>query len=361
MGTKRAMLEALADGPVSGPDLAAQIGVSRAAVWKAVESLRDAGFSIDGSSEGYVVRATPAYGGAAIRYGLDAPFRVEYHDQLGSTNERARELAIAGDSNVAIIADEQTTGRGRLGREWFAPPGGIWVSALQRPDIPPAHAPVFTLAAAVATTQVCREAGVNAHIKWPNDVLVGECDPEAGRPLESREMGADKPSRSARGTPRSGRKLAGILTEMEGEADRVSWLVVGIGVNANIDAAKLPADATSLRAEAADIDRRRFLQRLLERFTTLCEDTAAVIPAWREYASTLGTRVRIDTGVSTHPNSTQATDSHSEEPSPQSTDHTVEGRAVDIEFPGTLVVDTGSEFTRVHAGDCQHLRPDHRT
>lgn len=358
MDTRRAVLEALADGPVSGPDLAARMDVSRAAVWKAVESLRDAGFSIDGGSEGYAVQDTPPYGGPAIAYDLDAPFTIDYHDQLGSTNERARKLASAGDSNVAVIADEQTTGRGRLGREWSAPSGGIWLSALQRPDVSPAHAPAFTLAAAVATTQLCREAGVHAHIKWPNDVIVGEYDDDDGQTHRSRKMQTTNSGEAVSDTPRSGRKLAGILTEMEGEADRVSWLVVGIGVNANIDAEVLPADATSIRHEAEDIDRRRFLQALLEQFAELCEDLEAVIPAWREYASTLGSRVRIDTSISTRTDPDRATDTPSEETTSRSPSHTVVGRAVDIEFPGTLVIDTGSGLQRVHTGDCQHLRPN---
>ncbi len=119
-----------------------------------------------------------------------------------------------------------------------SPSGGIWLSVLFRPDVPMAHAPVFTLAAAVAVTRAAREAGVEAGIKWPNDVLVRHDD--------------------------AARKLAGILTEMEGEADRVSWVVVGIGVNANVDPADLPDEATdeSLAERGEPVDRRLFTQRL---------------------------------------------------------------------------------------------------
>jgi len=134
---------------------------------------------------------------------------------------------------------------------------------------------------------------------------------------------------------RGGQKLAGILTEMEGEADRVSWLVVGIGVNANIDATALPAGATTLRAErGSDVDRRVFVQRLLESLDDLLADPEAVLDRWREYSSTLGQDVRIEL-----PN------------------RVIEGRAVDIQFPGGLVVETETGQEVVHAGDCEHLRP----
>lgn len=329
--TRRALLEALSAGPVGGPDLAERLGVSRAAVWKQVEALREEGFDVESTDDGYVVSTVPTYGAAAVEFGLDAPVTVEYHDSIGSTNDRARELAREGAADVAVVADEQTGGRGRLAREWSAPAGGVWLSLLLRPTRPPAHAPIYTLAAAVATTRAAREAGVDAGIKWPNDVLASDGD------------GADG---------RNGAKLAGILTEMEGEADRVSWLVVGVGVNANIDTAALPPGATSVRAEAgrnvergtsasqrsktagdADVDRRVFVQRLLEEFYDLLDDPDAVLPAWREHALTLGRRVRVETAGGV-----------------------VEGVAEDIEFPGTLAVRTDEGVETVHAGDCEHLR-----
>ncbi|MFW6318508.1 MAG: biotin--[acetyl-CoA-carboxylase] ligase, partial [Halorubrum sp.] len=126
-------------------------------------------------------------------------------------------------------------------------------------------------------------------------------------------------------------------TEMEGEADRVSWLVVGVGVNANVDPETLPAGATSLRAElGADVDRRRVAATLVERYAALAETadrSDRILMAWRDRASTLGRRVRVET--STGP---------------------VVGTAVDVESPGALVVDTGDGTRRVHAGDCEHLR-----
>jgi BirA family biotin operon repressor/biotin-[acetyl-CoA-carboxylase] ligase len=305
--TRRDVLAALADGPVSGPELADELGCSRAAVWKHVEALREAGFEIESGADGYTLAAVPEFGGPAVEFGLEAPYDVEYHDSVPSTNDRTRELASEGREDVVVLADEQTGGKGRLDRAWASPSGGVWLSILLRPDVPPAQAPLFTLAAAVATARAARETGVDAVIKWPNDVLV------AG----------------------SEHKLAGVLTEMGGEADRLTWLVVGVGVNANVDPAAIPDEAaTSIRAEVGDVDRRAFTQRLVEEFHTLRSDPDAILPAWREYATTLGHRVRVETPGGD-----------------------VVGEAVDVTFPGSLVVETAEGRAEVTAGDCEHLRP----
>jgi BirA family biotin operon repressor/biotin-[acetyl-CoA-carboxylase] ligase len=323
--TRRALLDELASGPVSGPTLADRLGVSRAAVWKQVEALRQEGFGIESTDAGYVVTAVPEFGAAAVEYGLDAAYTVEYHDSIGSTNDRGRELATAGETDVVVLADEQTGSRGRLRRAWSAPSGGIWLSVVFQPDRPPAHAPIYTLAAAVATARAAREAGVDASIKWPNDVIVNT----ANHSLSDESDGG-----LVDDAPRGGRKLAGILTEMQGEADRVSWLIVGVGVNANVDADALPAGATSVRAEAGDVERRLFVQRFLEGFSYLRDAPGSVLDAWRDHADTLGRRVRVETAT-----------------------ETIEGEAVDVAFPGALVVRTENGTRTVHAGDCEHLRP----
>ncbi|MEF8914107.1 biotin--[acetyl-CoA-carboxylase] ligase [Natronomonas sp.] len=304
--TRERVLDALAEGPVSGPKLAAELDISRAAVWKHVEALRQAGFDIESHEDGYVLTAVPEFGGAAVEFGLEAPFEVEYHDSIGSTNDRARELAAAGAEDVVVLADEQTGARGRLDREYSSPSGGVWVSLVCRPALPPAQVPIYTLAAAVATAEALRGVGVDAGIKWPNDVLV-----------EGSEA-----------------KIVGILTEMEGEADRVSWVVVGIGINANIDGDAVPQEATTIREQVGDVDRAELTRHLLERFDELRNDPESVLPAWRELSLTLGKRVRVETPAGE-----------------------VVGEAVDVEFPGTLVVETEDGEKRVSAGDCEHLRP----
>jgi BirA family biotin operon repressor/biotin-[acetyl-CoA-carboxylase] ligase len=305
--TRRALLGALHEGPASGPELAERLGVSRAAVWKHIEALRDAGFEI-GGGDGYRVESVPDYGAAAVAYGLDAPFEIEYHDAIDSTNRRARELAAAGAADTAVLAAEQTGGRGRLEREWDSPEGGLWTSLVLRPDLPPARVSLLTLAAAVAVTDAAREAGVDARIKWPNDVIVPGADGD--------------------------RKLAGVLTELRGEADRAAWAVVGCGVNVNVDAADLPEGATSVRAAAGDVPLRAFCQRVFERFHELRSDPDGIVEAWRERAATLGREVRVETGTGE-----------------------VVGEAIDVTDAGALVVRTEGGERTVHAGDCEHLRP----
>ncbi len=237
-------------------------------------------------------------------------YAVEYHDSIDSTNRRARELASTGARDILVLADRQTGGRGRLDREWSSPSGGLWCSLLFRPDRPVARMPLLTLAAAVATTRAVRTVGVDAGIKWPNDLLV------------------------------DGRKLAGILTESGGERRREPWVVVGIGVNANVARTALPEGATSLRevrasnGEQRSVDRNRLIRRLIEEFDAVRTSDDEILDAWREHAVTLGQHVRVET-----PNGT------------------VVGDAVDVESPGALVVRTDEGRTRIHAGDCEHLRP----
>jgi len=308
--TRRAILEELAAGAVTGPALADRLGVSRAAVWKHVEALREAGFDVRSGDDGYELVDVPAYGAMAVEFGLDAPYEIAFHERLDSTNAVARERAAAGASNLVVLANEQTGGRGRRERSWDSPSGGVWASIVVRPDVPPARVPLLTLAAAVAVTEAVRAVGVDAAIKWPNDVIV-------------------------HGTgERGGRKLAGVLTEMAGESSRVSWVVVGIGVNANVRAADLPSDATSVSAETGAVDRRDLVQAILERFAARAADLDAVLPAWNEHAATLGQHVRVETPT-----------------------ETFEGDAVDVTETGALVVDSDGQRRTVHAGDCEHLRP----
>lgn len=322
MAVRKTILDALAAGPISGPELASQLDISRAGVWKRIEELRESGFEIESTEGGYEVVSVPEFGGPAIEHGLDAPYEVEYHDAISSTNARARELAVAGESNIVVLADEQTAGRGRLDRTWSAPSGGIYMSFVLRPEITPMEAPLLTLAAAVATTRALREAGVEAGIKWPNDILVSE-DTRASR-TDSDDVLLEL----------TGEKLVGILTEMEGEADRVSWVVCGIGVNANVEGEELPEGATSVREQVGDIDRRPFVQRVIEGFESIRSDPDAILEAWRKHAITLGRRVRVET--------------------PRGA---IVGEAIDIESPGQLVIESSEEVIRVHAGDCEHLRP----
>lgn len=303
--TKHAILERLLAGPVPGPDLAAELGVTRAAVWKHVEELREEGVDIEGGSGGYAVRGLPEYGWAALTAAVPDPYTVIYEPALASTNDVAKELAASGELDVLVAADEQPGGRGRLGREWVGPPGGVYASLLFRPDRGPADAPFLTIAAGAAVADGLVECGLEPGIKWPNDVLVG------------------------------GNKVAGILTEMEAEADRIRWVVLGLGINANVPDESLPDRATSLASVCgAAVERAPLLGDILSRFETYRRNPDRTLTAWRENAITLGQAVRADTPHGP-----------------------ITGTAVDIDPSGALEVETADGIERVHAGDCEHLRP----
>lgn len=206
-----------AGGRVSGAVLARRLGLSRAAVHKRIQTLRRRGYAIDGASRlGYRLDAAPdIFDPAAIRLAWVHPLHKE---STASTQDDAKALALAGaPEGTLVVADRQSAGRGRLGRVWSSPAGGLWFSLVLRPKIRPEAAPALALVAALALARAVKRFGVEARLKWPNDVWVGE------------------------------KKLAGLLTEMSAESDRVHWLVLGVGVNvANPPPAEARTPAVSL-------------------------------------------------------------------------------------------------------------------
>lgn len=298
----RPLLDALAAGPASARALAEELGLALPQVEEAVGRLRRAGFEIEHTDGTYEVRSVPAYG-LGVAYGLEAPFAIEYHRQIGSTNDRARELAEAGEADVVVLADEQSGGRGRRGRAWWSPVGGVWLSVLLRPELDATRAGLLALLGATAVAEAV-PAGVMATIKWPNDVLVGD------------------------------RKLAGVLVETEIAAGRIEWAAVGIGVNADVVSTELPPGATSLREHIGTVDRGEFVRNLLVAVDHLRADPDRIPERWCRHAGTLGRRVRVKTP-----------------------DGEVVGEALDVDGSGALLVDTGSNVTRVTVGECEHLRP----
>ena len=275
------VLAAADGGWVSGAEISRRLGVSRTAIWKQVEALRLLGYQVEAAPRrGYRLVSRPDVltpeevlaGLATRRLGRV----VEYREAVGSTNDLAKEMARQGaPEGLLVLAEQQTAGRGRMGRSWSTPPGtAIAMSLVLRPDLPPHEAPRITLAAAVAVAEAVREAaGVPAGIKWPNDVQVG------------------------------GRKLCGILTEMEAEIDRVAFVVVGIGLNVTLRREQMdPAfreTATSLALEGArPVRRAALVQAILARFEAAYDELLGgrfglVLDRWRALSVTLGQSVRV--------------------------------------------------------------------
>ena len=309
---RTAILKRLLTGTTSGPELASSLGVTRAAVWKHIEQLRHDGVRIDATATGYELIAIGGVSSATLTAGAEFDWEVVYAPQLESTNVRARAIIDDGGADCAIVTDEQTAARGRRGRSWTAPVGGIWLSVIHTPTLGTHTLPLYTLAAAVAVTELLRDLGVNPQIKWPNDIEI--TDSPAG-------------------------KVAGILSEHHGELDGAGRLIIGIGVNLNLAPEQLPAEATTVSAIVGACDRRRATQQLLERLQAWIRTlegaggTTAITSRWREDAVTLGRRVAVELPA-----------------------ERVEGHAVDITENGALVVETLAGRRQVTAGDCVHLR-----
>ena len=232
-------LRAAGDGTVSGAELSQQLRVSRAAVWAHIQDLRSLGYDIPASPHlGYRLLNAPDVLHADDLISRLAGTNVVGRDirvfqETTSTNDVIERLARDGvKEGVVVFAESQTKGRGRLGRQWVSPAkSGLWFSLLLRPALRPQEATQLTVASATALRRAIElHTGLQAEIKWPNDILV------------------------------QGKKVAGILTELSAELDRVKHIVLGIGVNVNLDPGDFPTEmrrlATSLQAELGKPVRR---------------------------------------------------------------------------------------------------------
>ena len=306
----------------SGEALSSKLGLSRTAVWKHVEALRGKGYRIEAiPARGYRLVEVPdrltQLELAPLLATHDLGRTIHFHETLASTNELAFRLAHDGaEHGEVVVTEQQTAGKGRRGRTWVSPPGlNLYFSAILRPELPPQRAPELTLVAAVALTEVLREAGAEASIKWPNDVQI------------------------------DGRKVAGILTELSAEPERVHFVVVGIGVNLNAQPEHFPEDlratATSLAmARGQRVPRALLAASLwnrLEEWLDLHQEVGfdAVRQRWKELSSTLGQDVLVRTDR-----------------------REFRGLAEDIDTSGALLVRTeDGSVERVLAGDVERLRP----
>ena len=219
-----------ADGYISGQELCNRFGVSRTAVWKAINQLKEAGYEIEAQqNKGYRLMAAPdLMTEAEIKSLLHTDWvakEVLYFDTIDSTNTKAQELAEKGyPSGTLVVADKQESGKGRRGRSWVSPSGtGIFMTLMIKPDINPNNASMLTLVAALSVAKaITSVTGEEAMIKWPNDIVV------------------------------NGKKVCGILTEMNAQFDYINHIVVGIGINVHNESfpEEISQMASSLMIEA---------------------------------------------------------------------------------------------------------------
>jgi len=309
-------------GFLSGEEISRRLKVSRTAVWKRMKRLKTLGYEIKASTRsGYrLIQSPDLLTPSEIRPFLKTKWMgktIHHFHTLDSTNSKAYQLALDGaEEGEVVISESQEKGRGRLGRQWFSPPFlNLYLSVILRPKIPPHQASLITLMAAVATADAIQKfSGLLPLIKWPNDILLRD------------------------------RKIAGLLNEIHSEMDRIHFVILGIGVNLNLDKRKFSkefgAGATSLKIEMGQaISRKIFLQTLLqelEKWYTIFmkEGSAHILKAWRDRAHIKGRRVKVT-----------------------SFGKALTGVAVDIDSDGALILETaGGKRERVVAGDIEYRK-----
>lgn len=290
---------------VSGEMLSVRLGISRVSVWKHIKKLQEVGYNIEATPKGYVFISAPD---ALYPWEFgEKKHNIHYFDEVDSTMDIARELARKQCPHFSVvIAGRQKKGRGRLKRNWLSSEGGLYFTIVVRPKISPVLSLRVNFAASMILAQTLRNMfNINAMVKWPNDVLV------------------------------DGKKISGILSEMEAEIDRVSFISIGIGINVNNDPTPYEPMATSLKKILGkEIPRIEVLKVFLHHFEDALndEDFDHVVSEWKRYTETLNRHVRI---VTTHEVS--------------------EGLAVDVDDNGALILklEDGS-VKKIIYGDCFH-------
>jgi BirA family biotin operon repressor/biotin-[acetyl-CoA-carboxylase] ligase len=305
---------------LSGEEISHRLKVSRTAVWKRINRLRNLGYKIEASTRsGYrLIQSPDLLTPLEIKSILKTKWvggKIHHFHSLDSTNSKAYQLALNGaEEGEVVIAESQEKGRGRLGRHWFSPPFlNLYLSVILRPKISPHGASLITLMAAVATANAIQKfSGLIPLIKWPNDILLRD------------------------------RKVAGLLNEIHSEMDQIHFVILGMGVNLNMEEQMFPREvrpvATSLKIEMGEtISRKIFLQFLLselERWYTifLRKGSAVILKAWRDWADIKGRRVKVT-----------------------SFGEAIAGTAIDVDSDGALILETiDGRRKRIVAGDIEY-------
>lgn len=316
------LLRKSGERPLSGEEISRQLEVSRTAIWKHIQTLKNEGYDIESvPKKGYILKESPnRLFPQEILSRLQTRWlghNICYRDSIDSTNTLAKGLANEGCPNgLVVVAEEQGAGKGRLSRGWISPYAkGIWFSVVLKPPFLPQEASKCTLLAAVAVVKAVNKiAGVHAAIKWPNDILL------------------------------MGRKLVGILTEMNAEFGHINYVVIGTGINTNATPDDYPEDVKEIAVSVADAATEQFtrvdlLCDILKNMEDLYEKAlldgfAPILEEWRKYSCTLGQEVKV-----------------------MAPDCTYFGKAEDIDEDGLLIVrKVDGTLEKVMAGDVS-IRP----
>ncbi|GAB6056059.1 biotin--[acetyl-CoA-carboxylase] ligase [Methanobacterium alkalithermotolerans] len=302
-------------------ELASNLDISPEEVETNIDKLKELGYQFDFSSNlGYRLKeSSTLLLPFEIKRDLETKYigrEIHYFSEVDSTNNMAKKLAEKGaEEGTMVIAETQSRGRGRRGKKWISPEGGIWMSTILRPHIPPADAPKLTLMTGVAVAKTLKkEFGLDVGIKWPNDILIGN------------------------------KKVCGILTEANAKFNTVDYVVVGIGIDANVDTKIFPSEvvhlATSLKKELEEeIDRVKLVQSLSKIFEETYEEFKSgnfpdILNDWRNLSTTIGSYVEVRKRLG----------------------KIVRGEAIGITNTGALILELDDNTLRkVISGECIHI------
>ena len=263
---------------ISGEELSKKLGISRTAIWKHIRILRSQGYNIESvNKKGYrlVDEPTDLLNPQNIYRNLKTKFigkNILHFETIDSTNDYAKKIGNELRDGSVIISEEQTKGKGRLGRVWESKAGeGIWMSIILKPNIIPNKAPFITLIAGASIVKALNILGVDAKIKWPNDITINN------------------------------KKLSGILTELSAEIERVNYIVVGIGMNVKDTdfEEELQDKATSLYKENYNVSRIDIVKEILCQFEKLYldyiekDDKKEVLDICRQYSAIINKEIYV--------------------------------------------------------------------
>ena len=320
--TKRKILKTLyekKDEYVPVELLVNETGKSQREVENEFDTLEDEGYIINHSKLGYRLIKTP---NLLLPYEVKKDLKtnfighdIHYFKEVDSTNDVARYLAEEGaEEGTVVVAEVQNRGKGRRGKTWISPPGGVWMSIILRPDILPSRAPLITLVTGVAVAETLKEElNLDVGIKWPNDILIGS------------------------------KKVCGILTEVNASINKINYLVVGIGIDMNVEIPMFPPDlqkdATSLKNELnTEINGAMLVQKFLLKFEDLYNQFEEgkfpeILDKWRGLSKTIGSKVEVRTRGKT-----------------------VRGEAVGINKDGILILELeDGSLRKMISGECLHI------
>jgi len=305
---------------LSGEYISNILGISRTAVWKNINTLKDTGYQIESSSKlGHkLISSKNVLSTAELEKILTTDTlgrEIVFFNETDSTNVQAFSIATKGASHgTVVISESQSMGKGRLQRKWYTDPGkGLAVSMILRPVIEPIYAPRLTLVTAVALSEVLDEIGLNTYeIKWPNDILI------------------------------KGKKAAGILSEMKADIDRVDFVIIGFGININTVTDLLPHEikdiACSLMEELGfEISRTEFLATFLKKFEEsynefLSGNFAGILEKWIEKSKILNKKIKVTI-----------------------LDRELYGTVRSVNDDGNLILETGEGLKTINSGDINYI------